>query len=423
MDANTNSNPAPQPAPPSVDMQLLLAEEPSFKAPRFGEVVKGIVLRVDKEGALVNIGMKSEGFVPAAEMRSLGLDPTQCLKINQAVYVTLMRGENQDGSVLLSLDRASGERGWMLLQEKLEAGATIDALVTSFNRGGLVANVEAVQGFIPLSQLSSRIKAQLPQTEVTPQTPAPPVVGQTIPVKVLELNRKRNRVILSERAAYQEWKDSQRERLLTELKDGATCAGTITGTAPFGAFVDLGGIDGLIHISELSWTPVSNPEEVVKVGEQVQVQVLKVDPETKKISLSLKRTQQEPWQKIFETYKVGQLVPAVITRLTNFGAFARVDGTFEGLVHISELSDHRIQHPKEVVREGDKVTLKILRIEPDRKRIGLSLKLALGQQADAEATQSLVTELAHAANPVLSVERRETAARGGSTAEIAAREK
>jgi small subunit ribosomal protein S1 len=210
-------------------------------------------------------------------------------------------------------------------------------------------------------------------------------IGKMLQLKVLEVNRGRNRAIFSERQAIQEWRDEQKARLVEELQEGETRRGKVTGISSFGAFVDLGGADGLIHISEMSWNPVNSPEDVVKVGSEIDVYVLRVDVENRKIALSLRRLQPEPWETINERYKVGDIVDAVITKLTNFGAFARVEGvegSVEGLIHISELTPRMIQHPREVVREGDEVKLKILRIEPERRRLGLSLKQADEEEYD-----------------------------------------
>jgi small subunit ribosomal protein S1 len=202
------------------------------------------------------------------------------------------------------------------------------------------------------------------------------MVGKQFRLKVIEIDRRRNRLILSERAALHDWRNEQKERLLQELKEGEIRRGRVTGIRNFGIFVDLGGADGLVHISEVSWDRTKSPEEVVKVGDEVSIYVMKVNPETKKIALSLRRAQPEPWETIIDKYRVGQLVTGTITKLASFGAFARLEGPIEGLIHISELADRRIEHPKEVVKEGEVLTLKVLRIEPERRRLGLSLRQA-----------------------------------------------
>lgn len=285
--------------------------------------------------------------------------------------------------------------GWRNLQKILEAGEGIEGQIVGFNRGGAIVEVEGVQGFVPMSQLVSIPRERFrvvqesqssprsdqetgDQEQNVPEQPDPleDDVGKVLQLKVLEVNRGRNRAIFSERQAIQELRDEQKARLIQELTEGETRSGKVTGISSFGAFVDLGGADGLIHISELSWSLVNSPEEIVEVGQELDVYVLRVDAENQKIALSLRRLQPEPWETINDRYQVGDVVEATVTKLTNFGAFARVEDSVEGLIHISELTSRMINHPREVVREGDAVQLKILRIEPERRRLGLSLKQA-----------------------------------------------
>ncbi len=369
---------------PSGMQQLLEQEkEQGYKALRRGDVIEGVVMRMDKDGVLISLGLKSEGLVPAREMRTLSPQALARIQVGDRILATVIRGENEYGEVLLSVDQARSETGWRLLEKGLESGEAIEVEVTGNNKGGLLADVEGVQGFIPLSQMGLVIRADDPQS----QEKLDSLTGQTIRCKVIELNRRRNRVILSERAALQEHRAQQKEHLLAELKEGDVRHGRVTGVTNFGAFVDIGGAEGLVHISEMSWEQVASASQVVKVGDEVDVQVLKVDPESKKIALSLRRLKPEPWQTVPERYQVGQIVTGTITKLTTFGAFARIEGSVEGLVHISELSDRPIRHPKEVVKEGDTVPLKILRIEPERRRLGLSLRQAV--EAGAEAGLSV----------------------------------
>jgi small subunit ribosomal protein S1 len=266
----------------------------------------------------------------------------------------------------------------------MDSAETIEGLVRGVNRGGAVVEVEGIEGFIPMSQLApiARESDGGSQEEVLAQR-----IGESVRLKLLELNRRRRRVILSERLALQEIREERKDKLLGELQEGEVRRGRVSGIASFGAFVDLGGADGLIHISELSWESVQTPEEVVHAGDELDVYVLKVDRGARKIALSLRRLQPTPWDTIADRYQVGQLVAATVTRLTSFGAFARVEDSVEGLIHISELSDEMIGHPKEVVKEGDSLTLKILKIEPERRRLGLSLKQVeeSWERADEEA--------------------------------------
>ena len=385
---------------PKDDMGELLDSFEPMKPLRRGDVVEGMVMRADPDGIFVNIGHKAEGVVPPGEMRSLARGEIENLKVGDDIMTLVVKAETAEHAAVLSIDRAIGEQGWRVLEKAMEAGDSITGVVLGFNRGGAIVESEGVQGFVPMSQLVSVSRAQIRETqeprpaadagqdaqtagedgeektgEPEPLPPSPDI-GRELELKVLEVNRGRNRAIFSERQAIQHKREEQKARLIEELTEGEVRRGKVTGISSFGAFVDLGGADGLIHISELSWNQVSSPEEVVQIGAEVDVFVLRVDAENKKIALSLRRLQPEPWNSIEEQYSVGDIVPATVTKLTNFGAFARVEGSVgsvEGLIHISELSSRMISHPREVVREGDPVQLKILRIEPERRRLGLSL--------------------------------------------------
>ena len=350
--------------------ELLDDHEPS-KPLRRGDVVEAEVMRVDQEGILVNFGHKYEGVVPPREMRSITPEKLLEFQAGEDIFVYVIRPDSEDGQAILSLDRARGEEGWRTLQKSMDNAETIEGLVRGVNRGGAVVEVEGIEGFIPMSQLApiARDSDGGSQEEVLAQR-----IGESVRLKLLELDRRRRRVILSERLALQEIREERKDKLLGELQEGEVRRGRVSGIASFGAFVDLGGADGLIHISELSWESVQTPEEVVHAGDELDVYVLKVDRGARKIALSLRRLQPTPWDTIADRYQVGQLVAATVTRLTSFGAFARVEDSVEGLIHISEISDEMIGHPKEVVKEGDSLTLKILKIEPERRRLGLSLK-------------------------------------------------
>jgi small subunit ribosomal protein S1 len=355
------------------DMEALLDEESlDFRSLRRGDVVEGIVMDTSREGVLVDIGSKSEGIIPLNEMHSLGADPLSKVRRGDEVLVYILQPESQEGQVVLSLDRARGEQGWRTLQKRFEDGDSFEGEATGYNKGGLLVNVEGVNAFVPLSQ----VVGVRPSGDESGDQSLGGAVGRKLRLKVIEINRRRNRVILSERAAMQEWRSQQKDRLLGELREGEIRRGRITSVRPFGVFVDLGGADGLAHLSELTWERGKTPEEAYRVGEEVDVYVMKVDPETKKIALSLRRAQPERWDEIVDQYRPGQIVPGRVTKLVTFGAFARIDGPVEGLIHVSELSDRRIQHPREVVHEGDIVPLKIVRIERDKHRIGLSLRQA-----------------------------------------------
>ena len=373
---------------PEEDMgQLLDQMMGEIKNVRRGDVVEGVVMRADtSDGLFVNIGQKAEAHVPANEMRTIDTTDIEGL-VGGSIIAMVVRPESGDNPAILSVDRAIGEQGWRYLEKAMDAGEVIEGNIAGFNRGGSIVEVEGVQGFVPMSQLVSvprerfRIYQEggdgLSEEETEGiQEAQDAEIGRQIQMKVLEVNRSRNRAIFSERQAVQESRDARKAKLIEELEEGQTRNGTVTGISSFGAFVDIGGADGLIHISELSWSMVNSPEEVVSVGQKVDVYVLRVDAENMKIALSLRRLQPEPWETIHERHNIGDIVNATVTKLTNFGAFARVEDSIEGLIHISELSARMINHPREVVREGEQVEVKILRIEPERRRLGLSLKQA-----------------------------------------------
>ena len=378
-----------QNAGPGQDMGELLDSVEPFKPLRRGDVVEGVVMRADTDGIFVNIGHKAEGVVPPGEMRSLKSEEVEGLKVGDEIVTFVIRPETAEGAAILSIDRAVGEQGWRVLEKALESGIGIEGKILGFNRGGAIVEAEGVQGFVPMSQLvrvprehfreaqeSKEAAEDEGENGASVRDPRADEIGKILQLRVLEVNRGRNRAIFSERQAIQELREERKALLIQELTEGEVRRGKVTGISSFGAFVDLGGADGLIHISELSWNSVNSPEEVVKLGDELDVYVLRVDAENKKIALSLRRLHPEPWETINERYHVGDIVDATVTKLTNFGAFARVEGSVEGLIHISELTSRVISHPREVVREGDEVKLKILRIEPERRRLGLSLKQA-----------------------------------------------
>ena len=358
----------------SIDMgQLLDQAESNYRTLTRGEVVDGIIMKVDRDGLLVNLGQKTEGMVPSREMRAMPAEDYDALRIGDTILVAVIRAETEEGQALLSLDRARGEQVWRKLQVLADESAVIEAPVTGYNKGGAIVTVDGLQGFVPLSQLSSIGRAPAgPEGDSTAALAA--LVGKKLQLKVIEVNRRRNRAILSERAAVQETRQAQKQRILDELVEGQVRPGRVSGITNFGVFVDLGGADGLVHISELSWESIKTAEEVVHVGDQVSVYIIKVDKDSKRIALSLKRTKPEPWSDLDTRYHVGQVLPATITKLATFGAFARLEGAIEGLIHISELTERVITHPKEAVKEGDQVTVKIVRLDSERRRIGLSMK-------------------------------------------------
>jgi small subunit ribosomal protein S1 len=344
-----------------------------YKSLKYGDVMDGVIMRIDRDEILVDIGSKSEGVVPSREFSSLNSEEKGELAIGDTVLVFVVQPENQEGQAVVSIDRARQEKSWRRLQELYEANEAIQAEVTNYNKGGLLVNLDGVRGFVPASQVTEIRGGD----DASKQADMAKLIGSKLNLKVIEINRHRNRLILSERQAMQERRDEMKEKLIEELKEGEVRHGRVSSICDFGAFVDIGGADGLVHLSELSWSRVRHPSEVLKVGQEVDVAVLGINPQERKIALSLKRTQAEPWSQVGDKYEVGQLVRGTITQLANFGAFARIEDGIEGLIHVSELTDERITHPKQIVKEGDELILRIIRIDPQRRRMGLSLRRAL----------------------------------------------
>jgi small subunit ribosomal protein S1 len=344
-----------------------------YKSLKYGDVMDGVIMRIDRDEILVDIGSKSEGIVPSREFASLTGDEKEALGIGETILVFVVQPENQEGQAVVSIDRARQEKSWRRLQELYEANEAIQAEVTNYNKGGLLVNLDGVRGFVPASQVSEIRGGD----DASKQADMAKLIGTKLNLKVIEINRHRNRLILSERQAMQERRDEMKEKLIEELKEGEVRHGRVSSICDFGAFVDIGGADGLVHLSELSWSRVRHPSEVLKVGQEIDVAVLGINPQERKIALSLKRTQAEPWSQVGDKYEVGQLVRGTITQLANFGAFSRIEDGIEGLIHVSEITDERITHPKQIVKEGDELILRIIRIDPQRRRMGLSLRRAL----------------------------------------------
>jgi small subunit ribosomal protein S1 len=352
-------------------MNALMEEALNFRQLKQGEIIDGEIVSVTPTEVLVHVGAKSEGIVPAKELERLGRQGLENLQPGDSLPVYVVKPEDRDGNLILSIRRAEEEHDWRRAQQLHESADVFEGEVAGFNRGGLIVRLGKLRGFVPASQLAPNHQGSDKQQ---PEERWANLVGDPIQVKVIEINRKRKRLILSERAAVREWRDAQKEKLLDGLRVGEVRKGTVSSLADFGAFVDLGGADGLIHLSELSWNRAAKPSEILKVGQEIEVYVLNVDQDRKRIALSLKRLEPEPWTTAENRYYVGQLVEGTITRLANFGAFALVNNELEGLIHISELSLGHVNHPKDVVQEGERHVMRIIRIDPARRRMGLSLK-------------------------------------------------
>ena len=356
-------------------MDTLPLDAFDFPQLRAGDTVEGSIVSVSPTQILVDIHYKSDAVVDPREMERLDKDFVGTLAAGDAVTAVVVQPEDRDGNVVISLSRAQQDQDWQQAEELLGSQDVFEGVVTGYNRGGVIVRVGRVRGFVPASQLSAQWQGQQ-DAEADPEQRWARLVGQKLQLKVVELDRLRNRLILSERIAMRDLRKGQKDRLLTSLQRGDVLKGTVTSIADFGAFVDLGGADGLIHLSELAWHRVGHPSEILKVGQSVEVYVMNVDPEKKRIGLSLRRMTPEPWSVVGDQYVVGQVVTAQITRLTAFGAFAKIDNAIEGLIHISEMADYRISHPKEIVHEGDEVQVRIIKVDPQNRRVGLSLRQA-----------------------------------------------
>ena len=351
---------------------LLESESLSVELPQVGEIRKGMIASIGPSQILISVGAKSEGVVAGRELEQLTAEERAALKVGQEVNVYVLNPEDQNGNVVLSFKRAQEEMSWENVEKMIADETVIDTKIVGFNKGGLIAAVGNLRGFVPSSQISAVRRAQ--SSGDTPEQRWQKMVGQAISVRIIEVDRERRRLILSERSTNTETRSSMKDRVISELEEGKVYTGKVTSLADFGAFVNVSGADGLVHLSELSWDRLQHPKEILEVGQEVKVKVINIDRDKKRIGLSIRALQDDPWKSRVEKFSVGQLVEGVITRLTKFGAFARLEGDIEGLIHISELSENRVEHPKEVLHEGDVKTLRIIRIDPDQHRIGLSLR-------------------------------------------------
>ena len=328
-----------------------------------GDIVEGDVVVIDKDEVLVDIGYKSEGLIPSNELSiRKGVDPQEIVELGQHIEALVLQKEDADGRLILSAKRAAFEKAWQRIEEAHQDQRTVEGPVIEVVKGGLIIDI-GLRGFLPASLVDIRRVRNLDS-----------FMGQRLECKVIELNRSRNNVVLSRRAVLEEERKEERHRILTTLQEGDIVTGTISNLVDFGAFVDLEGIDGLIHISELSWNHVDHPSEVVEVGEEVQVKVLEVDRDRERISLGLKQTRKDPWQEIVERVNVGEQIQGRVTKLVSFGAFVEVAEGVEGLIHISELADHHVETPDEIVRSGDEVEARIIDVDAKRRRLSLSLR-------------------------------------------------
>jgi small subunit ribosomal protein S1 len=345
---------------PNYDATLVPFEE--------GDVVTGKVVRIDQDEVLVDIGYKSEGVIPSNELSiRKSVDPSDEVSLGEEVDALVLTKEDQDGRLLLSKKRARFEKAWRRIEGAAESGEPVEGTVIEVVKGGLIIDL-GVRGFLPASLVDIRRVQNLDE-----------FLGQKIECKVIELNRSRNNVVLSRRAVLEEERKEVRQQILDRLQPGQVVEGAISNIVDFGAFVDLDGIDGLIHISELSWSHVNHPSEILSIGDVVPVKVLDIDRDRQRISLGLKQTQEDPWQRVIDTYSIGDELEGKVTKVVTFGAFVEIMDGVEGLVHISELAQHHVENPREVVEPGQDVKVKILEIDSERRRLSLSMKRVQAQ--------------------------------------------
>jgi len=357
------------------DGELIPDYDSTFPIINEGEVVRGKVVRVDKDEVLIDIGYKSEGVIPVSELSiRRSVNPSEEVNIGDEIDALVMTKEDADGRLILSKKRARFEMAWKRIEQAAESGEPVEGTVIEVVKGGLILDL-GVRGFLPASLVDIRRVQDLDE-----------FMGQTLRCKVIELNRSRNNVVLSRRAVLEEERKEMRQAILDRLSPGDVVTGTISNIVDFGAFVDLEGIDGLIHISELSWSHVNHPSELLEIGQEVQVKVLDIDRERQRISLGLKQTQSDPWQQVIDSYDQGDVVDGKVTKVVTFGAFIEIVPGVEGLVHISELAQHHVENPREVVSQGDTVKARIIEMDPERRRLSLSLKRVEGEEgADGDA--------------------------------------
>ena len=348
-----------------------LLDEYDYARPQRGELRDGMIMQIEDNGVLVSIGTKREGVIPSQDLRQMGDEFVGALRIGETIQVYVQEPENRDGDLILSLTMVQVAKDWEHAELMFTEGGIVRCKVIGFNKGGLLVQFNRIRGFVPASQvaqLHGRTAAEERQQALQK------MVNQEIPLKVIEVDRERNRLVLSERSATQEWRKAQKQRLLTELQPGDVLSGRVNQLTNFGAFIDLGGADGLAHISELSWQRVNHPREVLSPGQEVKVVVVEIDRDRERIGLSLRQLQANPWDTIDQRYSLGQLVTGPVTNVTPFGAFVQVEDAVEGLIHASELDVDPQTQPRDVLQPGQQVTAKVLSLDRQPQRMGLSLR-------------------------------------------------
>lgn len=350
-------------------MMALLLAEGDFLPGQYqrGDLVEGTVQSKGRDQLTVNLGAKQEAVVPASDIARVPKAVWDAVNVGDSLQLVVMRPDGRDGEIVLSLSQALTAEDWTGAEKLLESGEVIELEIVGFNRGGILAGFGGLQGFIPRSQMARPMPDGGPERMVE-------FVGQRVVVKVVEVSRAKRRLIMSERQAAREWRSERKRQILGDLNEGDVRRGRVTSIADFGAFIDLGGADGLVHVSEMGFDRNRKPSDIVKVGDEVDVLVLNIDRERKRIGLSMKRLQKDPWTKAADEHYIGELVDGVVVNMADFGAFVRLPDHLEGLIHISEIADASVRHPSDVLRSGQAVTVEIIALDPDRQRLGLSLR-------------------------------------------------
>ncbi len=385
----------------SEDAQFLqeLLDQHDYELPQAGDIRKGIIVAKNNQGIIVDLGLKRDGLVPPSDLSKLSAEDLAALNVNDEVPVFILDIDQPD-SLVVSLHMAMLNQDWIEAEALMKSGEVVEGEVIGYNKGGAIIPYGRLRGFVPASHL----------TDLTPgmsdrkrQQRLAKLRGEKLPVKIIEVDRRRRRLVFSQRDAQKEWEEKRKEELIEKLNEGDILTGRVSGLRDFGVFVDLGGADGLIHISELGWHRIDHPREVVKVGDEIEVQILRLDRDEQRISLSRKKVLPNPWDSVEERYEVNQLVEGTVTRILDYGAFAEIEPGIEGLLHVSQLSRTNIENVAEVVKEGETHLLRIVSIDPRRQRIGLSLKAVTAQEQiewmaqhmveaeEAEAAQTAVT--------------------------------
>jgi len=346
-----------------------LEKDMSLEQPDRGDLRKGTIIEIRSSELVVDIGSKRDGVVPQSDLQKLDKAFVESLRVGQEIDVVVSKQSDDDGIIQLSMADAIQQRDWLTAEELQRSGQSTEHKVVGYNKGGLTVEFHRLRGFVPASHILD-MPRNMPDDQR--QAEFERHMGQTLRLKVIEVDRKRRRLVMSQMLAEREYRAGRKDELFRTLKVGDVLSGQVRSLRPFGAFIDLGGADGLLHVSEVGWTPISHPREALEVGQQIDVQVIRLDPEHQRIALSRKRVLANPWESVEQRYHPGQILTATITRLVEFGAFAQLEPGIEGLIHVTELADISVAEPLKTVRPGDKVQVKVLRVDSKRQRIGLS---------------------------------------------------